>query len=75
MFLEHLISVFDQPPILKVDSEKGENSMHSADSYYNNDFLQAAIIALTAFFRSISSLALKSWFSGRKFKGASVSMF
>lgn len=60
LFLEHLISVFDQPPILKVDSEKGENSMHSADSYYNNDFLQAAIIALTAFFRGGGKIGKKS---------------
>ncbi|KAL6987296.1 Protein SHOOT GRAVITROPISM 6 [Sarracenia purpurea var. burkii] len=38
-------------PVLKGDLEKGESSSHSTDGHIDNDILQAAIFALTAFFR------------------------
>ena len=54
MFLEHVICVLDQTPVLKGDSEKkAENSSHIVDGQLENDVLQAAIIALTAFLRSL----------------------
>lgn len=50
-FLEHVIIVLSQTPILKGDSKKGENSTHLVDGQIEDDILQAAIFALTAFFR------------------------
>ncbi|XP_021677399.2 protein SHOOT GRAVITROPISM 6 isoform X1 [Hevea brasiliensis] len=50
-FLEHLISVLNQSPVDKVDLEKGNSSSHSADGQIEDDILQAAMFALTAFFR------------------------
>ncbi|PKA56468.1 hypothetical protein AXF42_Ash015241 [Apostasia shenzhenica] len=51
LFLEHVISVLDLTPVTKVDTERGENSSHSLDSPTDGDLLQAAVLALTAFFR------------------------
>lgn len=54
MFLEHVICVLDQIPVLKGDLEKkSENSSHIVDDQIEDDILQAAIIALTAFLRSL----------------------
>lgn len=55
LFLEHVIFAFSQTPIIRGDSRKGENSSHFVDGQIEEDILQAAIFALTAFFRSISS--------------------
>ncbi|XP_020263565.1 protein SHOOT GRAVITROPISM 6 isoform X2 [Asparagus officinalis] len=46
LFLEHLISVLDRTPILRGDTERGDNMNHG-----DEDILQAAILALTALFR------------------------
>lgn len=47
-----MIFVLSQTPIIKGDSRKGENSGHLVDGQIEHDILQAAIFALTAFFRS-----------------------
>ncbi|KAE9465484.1 hypothetical protein C3L33_02600, partial [Rhododendron williamsianum] len=59
-FLEHLISVLDQMPVLKGDLEKGDGSSHSTDGHVDNDTLQAAILALTAFFRGGGKVGKKA---------------
>ncbi|XP_058207900.1 protein SHOOT GRAVITROPISM 6 isoform X3 [Rhododendron vialii] len=59
-FLEHLISVLDQMPVLKGDLEKGDGSSHSTDGHIDNDTLQAAILALTAFFRGGGKVGKKA---------------
>lgn len=62
-FLEHVISVLSQTPILKGDADRVENS-HVCDNQTENGMLQAAIFALTAFFRSVLStmlIELKLW--------------
>lgn len=51
VFLEHVICVLKQTPVPKGDSEKAENSSESVDGQIDSNILQAAIIALTAFFR------------------------
>lgn len=56
LFLEHVIFVLSQTPIIKGDSRKGENSGHLVDGQIENDILQAAIFSLTAFFRSLFQL-------------------
>ena len=48
-----MIFVLSQTPILKGDSRKGENLNHLVDGQIEDDILQAAIFALTAFFRSL----------------------
>ncbi|KAI4300360.1 hypothetical protein L6164_033748 [Bauhinia variegata] len=50
LFLEHVISVLGQTPMLKGDVDRVEGS-HFVDSHTEDDLLQAAIFALTAFFR------------------------
>ncbi|MQL94832.1 hypothetical protein Taro_027491 [Colocasia esculenta] len=49
LFLEHVVSVLNQMPMSKVSMEKGES--HSLDLSAEEDTLQAALLALTAFFR------------------------
>ncbi|XP_061352593.1 protein SHOOT GRAVITROPISM 6 isoform X2 [Gastrolobium bilobum] len=49
LFLEHLISVLSQIPILKGDADRVEDSQ--VDNHTEDGKLQAAIFALTAFFR------------------------
>ncbi|XP_022634964.1 protein SHOOT GRAVITROPISM 6 isoform X6 [Vigna radiata var. radiata] len=49
LFLEHVISVLSQIPILKADVDRVEDS--PVDSHTEDGKLQAAIFALTAFFR------------------------
>lgn len=51
LFLKYIISVLDRLPVPKVDIEKGESSSHSSDLPADGDLLQAAVLALTAFFR------------------------
>ncbi|KAF7804391.1 protein SHOOT GRAVITROPISM 6 isoform X1 [Senna tora] len=50
LFIEHVISVLSQTPILKGDVDRVEDS-HVFDSQTEDGMLQAAIFALTAFFR------------------------
>uniref|UniRef100_A0A2C9VCM9 Uncharacterized protein n=1 Tax=Manihot esculenta TaxID=3983 RepID=A0A2C9VCM9_MANES len=50
-FLEHLVSVLNQTPVDKGDLEKGDSSSHFAEGQIEDDILQAAMLALTAFFR------------------------
>nr|XP_007162802.1 hypothetical protein PHAVU_001G181900g [Phaseolus vulgaris]ESW34796.1 hypothetical protein PHAVU_001G181900g [Phaseolus vulgaris] len=49
LFLEHVITVLSQIPILKGDVDRVEDS--PVDSHTEDGKLQAAIFALTAFFR------------------------
>ncbi|KAF7806554.1 myosin-6-like isoform X2 [Senna tora] len=56
LFIEHVISVLSQTPILKGDVDRVEDS-HVFDSQTEDGMLQAAIFALTAFFRSVLSSA------------------
>ncbi|XP_010546529.1 PREDICTED: protein SHOOT GRAVITROPISM 6 isoform X2 [Tarenaya hassleriana] len=51
LFLEHLISVLNQNSLVKGDAHKGENSSSAGETQIEEDILQAAIFALTAFFR------------------------
>ncbi|MBA0638789.1 hypothetical protein Godav_025882, partial [Gossypium davidsonii] len=51
LFLEHLISVLNQTRVTKSDPGKGENSILLSETQLADDILQAAIFALTAFFR------------------------
>ncbi|VFQ97621.1 unnamed protein product [Cuscuta campestris] len=50
-FLEHVIFIINQSPILKGDTWKGESSRNSADGSTENDVSRTAVVALTAFFR------------------------
>lgn len=56
LFLEHVISVLSQIPILKGDADRVEDSQ--VDNHTEDGNLQAAIFALTAFFRSVLSICL-----------------
>ncbi|CAK9157688.1 unnamed protein product [Ilex paraguariensis] len=60
LFLEHVISVLNDKPTLKSNLEKGENSSYSVDSSIEDDILQAAIVALTAFFRGGGKIGRKA---------------
>ncbi|GAB4833550.1 Protein SHOOT GRAVITROPISM 6 [Ancistrocladus abbreviatus] len=60
LFLEHVLSVLKQAPILRNTSEKGDNSSHNIASRVEDDILQAAIFALTAFFRGGGKIGKKS---------------
>ncbi|XP_059462470.1 protein SHOOT GRAVITROPISM 6 isoform X2 [Corylus avellana] len=60
LFLEHVIFVLSQTPIIKGDSRKGENSGHLVDGQIEHDILQAAIFALTAFFRGGGKVGKKA---------------
>ncbi|XVF07807.1 hypothetical protein REPUB_Repub06bG0171700 [Reevesia pubescens] len=51
LFLEHLISVLNQTRVTKSDPGKGENSSLLSETQLEDEILQAAIFALTAFFR------------------------
>ncbi|KAA8518672.1 hypothetical protein F0562_016146 [Nyssa sinensis] len=59
-FLEHVISVLNQTPILKSDLEKGDSLIHGTDSHIGSDILQATIFALTAFFRGGGKIGKKA---------------
>ncbi|XP_073526484.1 uncharacterized protein [Phyllobates terribilis] len=49
LFLEHVVSVLNQTPIRKSNADKSDSSNH--DLRGDHDIVQAAIFALTAFFR------------------------
>ncbi|XP_017977199.1 PREDICTED: protein SHOOT GRAVITROPISM 6 isoform X5 [Theobroma cacao] len=51
LFLEHLISVLNQTHFTKSDPGKGENSSLLSETQLEDEILQAAIFALTAFFK------------------------
>ncbi|XP_021290041.1 protein SHOOT GRAVITROPISM 6 isoform X2 [Herrania umbratica] len=51
LFLEHLISVLNQTRFTKSDPGKGENSSLLSEILLEDEILQAAIFALTAFFK------------------------
>ncbi|KAL6141890.1 hypothetical protein ACLB2K_060176 [Fragaria x ananassa] len=59
-FLEHVICVLDQYPVLKADSEKGDYSSPSVDGHIDDEVLHAAIVALTAFFRGGGRIGKKA---------------
>ncbi|KAH0886943.1 LOW QUALITY PROTEIN: hypothetical protein HID58_063039 [Brassica napus] len=54
-FMEHLISVLNRSSLVKADSHKdshkGDNTSSSSETHVEDELLQAAIFALTAFFR------------------------
>ncbi|WRX23501.1 hypothetical protein QQP08_015988 [Theobroma cacao] len=51
LFLEHLIFVLNQTHFTKSDPGKGENSSLLSETQLEDEILQAAIFALTAFFK------------------------
>lgn len=53
LFMEHLISILNRISLVS-DSLKGENTSSSSETHVEDDILQAAIFALTAFFRYLS---------------------
>jgi hypothetical protein len=59
-FLEHVTSVLNQTPVLKVDLVKEESPSQSVDGRSEDDILQAAIFALTAFFRGGGKIGKKA---------------
>lgn len=60
LFLEHVISVLNQTPILKTASDKVDNSSLFVEVRVEDDILQAAIVALTAFFRGGGKIGKKA---------------
>ncbi|KAH7690564.1 Armadillo-like helical-containing protein [Dioscorea alata] len=50
-FLEYVVSVLDRMPVGKGDADKVENTSHFTEVTSEEDILQAAVLALTAFFR------------------------
>ncbi|KAK9289631.1 hypothetical protein L1049_007789 [Liquidambar formosana] len=60
LFLEHVVSLLNQTPILKADSEKGDNYSNFVGVHIEDDILQAAIFALTAFFRGGGKIGKKA---------------
>ncbi|GAB2235811.1 hypothetical protein Drorol1_Dr00026252 [Drosera rotundifolia] len=51
VFLEHVIAVLHQAPVFRSISTKGDSSNHNNVHRIDDDILQAAIFALTSFFR------------------------
>ncbi|XP_031378372.1 protein SHOOT GRAVITROPISM 6 isoform X2 [Punica granatum] len=60
LFLEHVISILNQTPMVKVEPEKGENSSNSVDNKMDNEFVRPAVFALTAFFRGGGKVGKKA---------------
>lgn len=60
LFLAHLICALDQSPVLRGDLEKAESSSHFAETKLEDDILQAAIFAMTAFFRGGGKVGKKA---------------
>ncbi|RWW27543.1 hypothetical protein BHE74_00059057 [Ensete ventricosum] len=52
-FLEYVVSVLDRTPLPKTDVDKGEIVAHSVEFQNDHQIQQAAILAITAFFRYI----------------------
>ncbi|KAH9621654.1 hypothetical protein KSS87_017788 [Heliosperma pusillum] len=59
-FLEHVTSVLNHTPIISGISEKGDYSSHGATNHSDKEILQAAIFALTAFFRGGGKIGKKA---------------
>ncbi|XP_010507584.1 PREDICTED: protein SHOOT GRAVITROPISM 6-like [Camelina sativa] len=59
-FMEHLISILNRSSLVKGDSHKGENTSSSTETHVEDDILQAAIFALTAFFRGGGKIGKKA---------------
>ncbi|KAL1209895.1 Protein SHOOT GRAVITROPISM 6 [Cardamine amara subsp. amara] len=60
LFMEHLISILNRSSLVKGDSHKGENTSSSSETHIEDDILQAAIFALTAFFRGGGKIGKKA---------------
>jgi hypothetical protein len=60
LFMEHLISILNRSSLVKSDSHKGENTSSSSETHVEDDILQAAIFALTAFFRGGGKIGKKA---------------
>ncbi|XAR69166.1 hypothetical protein NMG60_11000655 [Bertholletia excelsa] len=60
LFLEHIISVLNQMPLYKGELDKGDSNTNLIDGQVDNDILQAAIFALTAFFRGGGKVGKKA---------------
>jgi hypothetical protein len=54
LFLEHVISVLSQIPVLKCDVDRVDDSQ--VHNHTEDGKLEAAIFSLTAFFRSVLSI-------------------
>ncbi|XP_074269139.1 protein SHOOT GRAVITROPISM 6 isoform X2 [Silene latifolia] len=59
-FLEHVTSVLNHTPIISGISEKGDYSSHGVTNHSEKEILQAAIFALTAFFRGGGKIGKKA---------------
>ncbi|CAA3013297.1 SHOOT GRAVITROPISM 6 isoform X1 [Olea europaea subsp. europaea] len=59
-FLEHVTSVLNRTPTLRRESGKGENNSNYVASHVKDDVCQAAVIALTAFFRGGGKVGKKA---------------
>ncbi|CAN8284973.1 unnamed protein product [Cochlearia groenlandica] len=60
LFMKHLISVLNRSSLVKGDLHKGENTSTSSETHVEDDILQAAIFALTAFFRGGGKIGKKA---------------
>ncbi|OMO81848.1 Armadillo-like helical [Corchorus capsularis] len=60
LFLEHLITVLNQTRTTKSDPGKAENSSIFSETQSEDEILQAAIFALTAFFRGGGKVGKKA---------------
>ncbi|ESQ52306.1 hypothetical protein EUTSA_v10016131mg [Eutrema salsugineum] len=58
LFMEHLISVLNRSSLVKGD--KGDSTSPSSETHVEDDILQAAIFALTAFFRGGGKIGKKA---------------
>ncbi|KAL9236431.1 hypothetical protein vseg_011104 [Gypsophila vaccaria] len=59
-FLEHVTLVLNHTPIVKGTAEKGDFSSHGVSDHSEKEILQAAIFALTAFFRGGGKVGKKA---------------
>ncbi|KAI6675717.1 hypothetical protein NL676_003623 [Syzygium grande] len=59
-FLEHIISIINQSPGNRDDLIKVEISSSGLEGHLDNEFLQAAVVALTAFFRGGGKVGRKA---------------
>ncbi|KAL8508732.1 hypothetical protein ACS0TY_016088 [Phlomoides rotata] len=59
-FLEHLTSILNETPIVRCDLPKGDTSNNFGESHVEDNVLNAAVIALTAFFRGGGKVGKKS---------------
>ncbi|CAL9075772.1 unnamed protein product [Musa acuminata var. zebrina] len=59
-FLEYVVSVLDRTPLPKTDVDKGEIVAYSVEFQNDNQIQQAAILAITAFFRGGGKIGKKA---------------